>query len=99
MKGKKKAKALAKEDSDSGSDSESDGEGPDKKKKKKKGKKPPAEEELAQKGKKDGPPSPGDVMGECDGDGSGGISLEEAHACFDAHHPSDMSEGEIEAAH
>merc|ERR1711959_189514 len=35
---------------------------------------------LAKKG-----PSPADVIEACDGNGSGGIDLDEAHACIDAH--------------
>jgi len=36
---------------------------------------------LAQKGG----PSPADIIDACDANGSGGIDLEEAHACIDAH--------------
>merc|ERR1711907_746715 len=35
---------------------------------------------LAKKG-----PSPADIIEACDGNGSGGIDLDEAHACIDAH--------------
>lgn len=34
---------------------------------------------------KKGGPSPADIIDACDANGSGGIDLEEAHACIDAH--------------
>merc|ERR1712139_173507 len=36
--------------------------------------------ELAKKG-----PSPADIIEACDANGSGGIDMDEAHACIDAH--------------
>ena len=48
---------------------------------------------LAQKGPKGGRgPSPADIIAACDADESATLSLEEAHACIDAHVPEEMRE-------
>jgi len=72
-KGKgKKGKGDSSDSESSGSDSESDGE-----------EEALVQKYLAQKGGKG--PSAKDIIDACDGNGSGGIDLEEAHACIDAH--------------
>jgi len=80
-KGKKGGKGSDSESS--GSDSESSGSDDEalaQKKGKKGGKGKKAKPALALKG-----PSAKDIIDACDANGSGGIDIDEAHACIDAH--------------